>query len=101
MGVDLKTERHRLLIRKNYVYLLTHLESVLSGLLDHLIAADVLEMHEADAIKSETSSVQQNEKLLAIMDRKAVKKFDTFVEKLECSGQGHVVATIQGKNFRY
>jgi hypothetical protein len=98
---DLDTDRrfkHTVLIRQQYVYFLKKIEPELSGLLAELYANSVLEQHEKEEIDSEATTTQKNEKLLSILCRKTYEKFEIFLQSLEKTGQGHLVAFIRGQS---
>jgi hypothetical protein len=75
------------------------IEPEVSGLLGELYANGVLEQHEKEEIGSEATTTRKNETLLSILCRKTYEKFEIFLQSLEKTGQGHLVAVIRGQSF--
>ena len=85
---------HTDVIRKHYVYLLEHLDTKLSGLVNHLIAYEVISAVERDDISAEQTSFRANVKLLSVLSRKSPHKFQSFLNALDNCGQQHVRISI-------
>ena len=77
-------------IRKNYTFLLQNLESVFSGLIDHLYQYKVFDQAECELVRTERTSAKQNERLLSILDLKSPEKINLFFYALDETNQSHI-----------
>ena len=85
---------HTKVIQAHYVYLVETLDLKSSGLLDHLVAYQVVSVGEKDDIYAEKTSFGKNEKLLSILSRKSARRYQLFLDALDVSGQHHVRRVI-------
>jgi len=81
-------------IRENYVFLLDSLDSVFSGLINHLYQCEVVDRRERDDVRTERTSAKQNERLLSILGRKSPEKIQLFFKALTTTGQDHIRNTV-------
>ena len=94
-------------IRQHYIFLLDKLDSMFSGLINHLYQYDVFDQAECDDVRTERTPAKQNERLLSILGRKSPEKINLFFTALEMTDQSHIrkevveqhVGTVQYTSF--
>ena len=88
-------------IREHYVFLLDNLDSVLSGLIDHLLQRQVIDDAELEDVRTERTPAKQNGRLLSVLGRKSPEKIQLFFTALDETGQGHIKNEITGQGTCY
>jgi len=88
---------HKQIILQHYLYLVEHLNTNSSGLVDELSQAKVISKQDRDRITSEMSVFMQNAKLLSVLSHKTKDKFDKFLNALDKTGQQHLHNHILGR----
>ena len=81
---------HVKIVQQHYMFLVDTLDAKDSGLVGELYRAKVLSAGEMDSIRSEVTSLAQNERLLLVLNRKTKIQFDKFLDALDKTGQQHV-----------
>ena len=81
---------HAKIIQRHYVFLVDKLVAKDSGLVGELYRDEVLTSADMESICAETTSSEQNKKLLTVLSRKTKVQFDQFLDALDKTGQQHV-----------
>ena len=79
---------------------LTDIIDVSDGLLEQLIADDVLSWREAALIRGRKISVDQNYTLLVLLSKKSPFDFEKFVSALQMTNQEHVADILRVKTSK-
>ena len=78
------------IIQRHYMFLVEKLVAKDSGLVGELYRDEVLTSADMDSIRAETTSSEQNKKLLTVLSRKTKVQFDQFLDALVKTGQQHI-----------
>jgi hypothetical protein len=87
---DLQREK----IMKHWI-VLSNLIDLDSGLIGELCAKGCISQNQRQAVEQQPT-MQKVDKLLGIFLRKSLAAFDTFIECLRLTGQGHVAELLIG-----
>ena len=79
------------------MFLLDNLDSVFSGLINYLYQDQVIDRKERDDVRTERTSVKQNERLLTVLGRKSRDKIQLFFKDLAVTGQSHIRNKVTGR----
>jgi len=84
-------------IKQKYKHLVVKLEVKNSGVLNQLLANEVINEREKERISSQATSYEQNEELLSLLKRKTKNHFDKFLHALDATGQSHIRRYIEDR----
>ena len=87
---------HSKLIRQHYVDLTESIEVEETGLLNHLVAGNVITEREKEDITTEWNKFRQAEILLAIIARKSSADYAIFLQALITTNQKHIYDILHG-----
>jgi len=85
--------QHTKRIRRNYCFLMDHLDTD-TGLLDQLYASRVLDEVEMEYVKTESHSFIRKERLISLISRKPMDQFQLFEQALRNNNQKHVADAL-------
>jgi len=81
-------------------YLVEHIDTANSLLIDALISSDVISSADKRLIASETSNCRMNRVLLDVIVRKSKSSYDRFLQCLKDVSQEHIAVRLEGIELR-
>ena len=90
---------HKDIVQHHFIFMSEAMDTR-TGLVHELWSSGVLDWSERDEVLAIRSMTGRNEKLLLVLSRKTTAQFQTFLDILDKTGQGHIRKHITGKAGR-